>query len=333
MQDRGLAVPLLFTTLLIGGCNGDLGSMSAWRDPAPHIVSSVQANGVALEVLDWRGDGPVIVFLHGFLATPHHFDALASALSDRYRVIAYARRAHGGSEARPPYSVDTLTEDLRGLLDALGIERASLAGWSMGGFEITEFAARYPARVDRVIYLDAAYDWTGPMWVEAAGAWPVDLAPPESATRSLDAYRDWLRSTDYAGVEWSDALEADLRSTVSLSTDGSLERVPRQDVIEAYSTSFFEPGSYPPRYGRVAAPTLAIYAGTWFPGNLPDPSGRVSRWTTSHYLPFKESSVEQLRRELPGVRTVLLDGGSHATFIHSEHDRVVASIRDFLRSP
>ena len=70
-------------------------------------------NGVRLHYLDWGGAGPPLILIPGFGDTPHCFDDLAPALSDRYRVVAYARRGHGRSEAKSPYDTDTLVEDLR----------------------------------------------------------------------------------------------------------------------------------------------------------------------------------------------------------------------------
>ena len=51
-------------------------------------------------------------------------------------MLAYARRDHGSSEAKSPYDADTLTEDLRQLLDHLELKTVHLAGWSLGGREI-----------------------------------------------------------------------------------------------------------------------------------------------------------------------------------------------------
>ncbi len=56
------------------------------------------------------------------------------------------------------YENEVLIEDVRQFLDSLGIRRASLVGWSMGGNELTGMATRYSERVEKLVYLDAAYD-------------------------------------------------------------------------------------------------------------------------------------------------------------------------------
>ena len=144
----------------------------------PKVKSGfVTANGVQLQYIDWGGSGPALIFIHGLEGNPHCFDDLAPAFTDRFRVVAYARRGSGESEAKEPYDTSTFTEDLRGLMDGLGISKAHLAGHSMGGTEITAMAGTHPERVDRIVYLDAAYDWADP----AADA-AFKATPPTAAT-------------------------------------------------------------------------------------------------------------------------------------------------------
>ena len=161
------------------------GKSGAWSDPAPHKSNFVISNGVRLHYLDWGGSGPPLILIHGYGDNPHAFDDLAPAFTDRFRVVAYARRGHGQSDAKGPFDTATLTEDLRGLMDGLGIAKAHLAGWSMGGNEITAMAGTYPKRVGRIVYLEAAYDWGDPAFAAAFKAIPPSLmAPPAGAMAS-----------------------------------------------------------------------------------------------------------------------------------------------------
>lgn len=141
-----------------------------YTDVSPHKSAYAHVNGVNLNYLDWGGNGPVLVMVHGIGDDPHIFDDLASRLHDRFHIIAYARRGHGLSEAPPgPYDAARLTEDLRQLVDHLGIQRMSVLGWSMGADEATAFAGKYPERVDKLIYLDGGYDWSTPVFFRAFG--------------------------------------------------------------------------------------------------------------------------------------------------------------------
>src|SRR5262245_41077828 len=152
-----------FMDVRVRGEDVDQSSAPVWTDFSPHRDAYAEGDGVRLNYLDWGGDGPPLVMIHGIANSPHIFDDFAPLLSTRFRVIAYARRGHGHSDAPTgPYGSDVLVGDLRELLDNLGIGHVSLLGWSMGGDEITEFAGRYPERVEKLIYLEGGYDWSDP---------------------------------------------------------------------------------------------------------------------------------------------------------------------------
>ena len=76
---------------------------------------------------------------------------------------------HGVPDAKGPFDATTRTEDLRGLMDSLGIAEAHLAGWSLAGNDITAMACTHPERADSIVYLEGAYDWGSPA---VAGAFP-----------------------------------------------------------------------------------------------------------------------------------------------------------------
>ena len=113
----------------------------AWSDTAAHNSGFVTANGIRLHYLDWGGLGPALILIHGGLDNAHVFDDLAPALTSHFRVIAYDLRGHGHSDAKGPFDTATRAEDLCGLMDRLGITKAHLAGWSLGGNDITPWPA------------------------------------------------------------------------------------------------------------------------------------------------------------------------------------------------
>jgi pimeloyl-ACP methyl ester carboxylesterase len=99
-----------------------------------------------------RGHGEVILFQHGLNG---HLEAYAKnlvALSDRFHVIAFDYVGHGLSDKRiDEYNPSVFAEQLRELMDVLGIEKAHLSGESLGGWVSGLFAARYPQRVRRLM--------------------------------------------------------------------------------------------------------------------------------------------------------------------------------------
>jgi pimeloyl-ACP methyl ester carboxylesterase len=132
----------------------------SWRDPAPHRPLGVNvAPGVKLHVLDFGGRGTPLVFLTGIGNNAHVFDDFAQRFTANHRVIAITRRGFGeSSHPESGYDQPTLAADVRAVMDSLGIQRAFLAGHSIGGYEITHFAASYPERTLGIIYLDAGTD-------------------------------------------------------------------------------------------------------------------------------------------------------------------------------
>lgn len=91
---------------------------------------------------------PVVTFVHGLAASLEIWAGQAERLSDRYRVLRYDLRGHGGTAcADRPCSRRDLAADLAGLLDALGIERSAVIGHSAGGVVAQQFAVDFAQRV------------------------------------------------------------------------------------------------------------------------------------------------------------------------------------------
>lgn len=93
-----------------------------------------------------RGSGPPVVLLHGGGLDHSSWDPQVGSLSRAFRVIRYDARGHGRSSA--PMGPFSTVEDLRRLLDHLGVRRAHLVGLSMGAGAAYGFAAQHPERVE-----------------------------------------------------------------------------------------------------------------------------------------------------------------------------------------
>lgn len=98
------------------------------------------------------GEGPPVVFAHGAGGTHMSWWKQIPTFSQEFTCITYAQRGFGFSpDVRDGPGRGAFVEDLRSLLDTLGIERASLIGQSMGGRSVLGFAAAYPERVDALV--------------------------------------------------------------------------------------------------------------------------------------------------------------------------------------
>lgn len=171
-------------------------------DTSPHRSAFVEANGVRLHYLEWRGGREgVLLMLAGLGHDAHVFDRFAVRFTDRYRVVALTRRGYGESgKPRTGYDVKTRVEDVRRFLDALGIARVTLIGHSIAGDELTAFASAYPTRVDKIVYLDAAYDRSKTEELIADDPAAKFLPPANDAIRAQLMKGSSAFHPDYRGV-------------------------------------------------------------------------------------------------------------------------------------
>ena len=115
----------------------------------------VAANGIEINYTDSGGEGPVVVFSHGFLMDHTMFDRQVAALAPPYRVITWDQRGHGGTRATGAFTYWDSAADVLGLLDHLGVERAVLAGMSQGVFLSLRAALMAPGRVRGLVLIDS----------------------------------------------------------------------------------------------------------------------------------------------------------------------------------
>ena len=122
--------------------------------PEPHFVS---ANGLDMAVYE-QGEGPAVVFLHGFpelaYSWRHQLPALASA---GFRAIAPDLRGYGRTTVPPDvadYRMSELIADVHSLLDALELERAIFVGHDWGALVLWNMAMLAPSRIERLIILN-----------------------------------------------------------------------------------------------------------------------------------------------------------------------------------
>ena len=121
----------------------------------------IEVNDVTVHYKEQGNGGTTFILLHGFGASVFSWREVMDDFAARGRVIAYDRPAFGLTE-RPmpetwtydPYGMDANIELLRGLMDALGIQKAILVGNSAGGAVSVAFAMRYPERVDSLLLVD-----------------------------------------------------------------------------------------------------------------------------------------------------------------------------------
>lgn len=303
-----------------------------WTDRSPHRVSDLSVNGLRLQYLTWGGNGDPVVFVHGSGDSPHYFDEIAPALVANHRVIAPARRGHGQSEAPSiPFLLDDLTDDLVDLLDALHLERVTLVGFSFGGNEITRFAERYPARVSRLVYLDAALEGSRPEQAAVFDRLPSSPQPAPSDLGSLKSFRRFARRVWYPGIEWTATMEAVFRDFSAVAPNGSVTIT--SDRV-ASSMDAIRVG-YRRNYSAIKCPVLAIMPEHYElapEGADADTRAEMARWHSEQFVPYQRAVIETLTREIPGIRIVMLKGLGHNGLPVTARAGIIAELQTFMNS-
>jgi 3-oxoadipate enol-lactonase len=110
-------------------------------------------NGETLHYVK-EGEGPAVVFLHFLGGFSYQWRHQIAALRDRFTCIAFDHRGFGFSSFNGRWDVPTGAQDLKAGLDALGIDRAHVVGYSMGGPIALVFNAQWPERVRSLTLID-----------------------------------------------------------------------------------------------------------------------------------------------------------------------------------
>jgi pimeloyl-ACP methyl ester carboxylesterase len=245
--------------------------------------------------------------------TEHLFDDFAPRFTDTHRVFVMNMRGHGAS-SRPDhgYTIDRLARDMLVVLDSLGVERATVFALSRSASLVTQFAARYPERVDRLVYLSGPIDRAHAQAIPKTdlrsrlGELVKSLGPDCPGASIVYPVGSFDATADTLGVEWR-----------------------QQDP--------------PPPYDRVRAPALAFWAGADIGESLTSRCGQMPRagWgdeVLERYRPFWEvmdgersHDMELFQRELEG-RVVEISGAGYYTYM--THPQLVErEIRSFLKTP
>ena len=111
-------------------------------------MEKLNVNGIEL-AYERRGKGTPLALLHGYPIDHHLWDSIAPLLEGEFDLILPDLRGFGQSTTvDTPYTMNDIASDIAGLLDKLGIQKASIAGHSMGGYVALAFLKKHPDRVN-----------------------------------------------------------------------------------------------------------------------------------------------------------------------------------------
>jgi 3-oxoadipate enol-lactonase / 4-carboxymuconolactone decarboxylase len=249
--------------------------------------------GLATHIaVDGPPGAPALLLVHSLGTSLRIWDTQAEALARGFRVVRFDLRGHGLTEVGAgPCTVEDLAADALGVLDALGIAGAHVAGVSIGGMVAQAVAARAPARVRSLILCDTA----------------MALPPPEmERQRAAQVCAEGVAAiADTVLARW--ASPAYLASPAGRGLRAMLLRTPAPGYAALCEALAVADLSRAAREIRV--PTLVVV------GEL-DPSTPVA-------------AAEALRDAIPGARLAVIPGALHVPQL-DHPDEVTAAMLDFL---
>ena len=264
-----------------------------------------------MHVVDWPGEEPPILAIHGSAGHAYGLTALGERLAPDVRFLALDLRGHGFSDKPPTgYGVEEHVEDVLQLIDALGLERPILLGHSIGGAIATLAAEAAGDRVAGLVLFDAVVG--DRRFVEGASSVVDEFgASLEQRFATFDEYHDrW--GAEFEDSAWKRWLERSDRMELAPLSNGTLRRrglrhalaaewasVARADVLGALS--------------RVTVPVLVVHA------NAP--------WYGAPYL--DEATIEAQIAAARDSGLYVASGQNHADIIRRPSDGLVRALKDF----
>ena len=145
---------------------------------APARAESVNVNGIEL-YYDVQGSGEPLIMLHGFLECSSLWKPVVPELAKKYRVITVDLRGHGRStNPSNQFSHPQSAEDIRALMDRLGIKQARAVGFSSGGMTLLRLATKYPERLSKMVVVGATTHFPEQARAMIRGVSMESLPPP-----------------------------------------------------------------------------------------------------------------------------------------------------------
>ncbi len=260
----------------------------------------VTVDGFRLRLIDeGPREAPPLLLLPGHTSRIEELDHLVPLLSDSFRVVIFDFPGSGYSD-RPdrPYSIAMYEDVVVGVMDALGIERAHIAGGSQGANVCFGVAARYPERVLRLVPWAPGSAWPASPWIADAG---------------------WLIA-GYLPFQWM----ASYQSTFWYAEDD-----PQGPALLAETFRYYEevggPG-FTRMYWDIALDTVRR--------SLYDVAPEVDRptllcWAEHDKTPYMASGIARIGELLPHGEVVLFEDSPHA-IANTFPEQLVARLREFL---
>lgn len=234
-----------------------------------------------------RGTGKPVVFVHGWDCNHHFFKYQVEDFRNDYQVISYDLRGHGDSD-RPEKGLylERFGQDLKELIDYLGLEKVVLIGWSMGVDVVWEYIDQFGCdNVDKVVLIDM----TAKVLAEEEDNWPYAVFGGFNRVDSLNQMdsiaRDWKAVADgFVPTMFADGPHQELIPWILEEAYKNSEHV----MINMW-LAMTQKGDYRYMLNKVTVPALVTYG--------------------THKSLYSKESAEWLAENMPNARAAGFDGG------------------------
>src|SRR2546425_6108048 len=121
----------------------------------------VQVNGMQM-YYEVSGSGESLIVLHGAYMNIPMMGEITPQLAKTHRVYALELQGHGRTtDINRPITYENLADDVSAFMDALGLKKADVFGYSMGAMTGLQFAIRHPAKINRLVVAGGGFDFPG----------------------------------------------------------------------------------------------------------------------------------------------------------------------------
>lgn len=258
-------------------------------------MATVDVNGTSIRYEDSGGDGPAVLFSHGFMMDHTMFDAQVAALAPEYRCIRWDERGFGDTPSLEPFTYWDSADDAVAVLDACGVDRAVFVGMSQGGFLSLRAALAHPERVGALVLIDTAADVDDAETIEGYHGMLAAFGSDDDATWDgvTEGVAGLILGTPELSAEWMPKWRA--RRGMDINTPGQA-LLGRDDISD--------------RIGEISCPVMIVH-GTADQAIEPARSQKIA------------DAVSDCRQVL------LVDGAAHAPNM-SHPDEVNPALQEFL---
>lgn len=253
------------------------------------------------------GTGPALLMLHGhFLDSGQWDDQLPVFAGAGFRAVRYDARGFGRSDTPPADTPFSFSDDLRALLDVLGIDRAVLMGCSGGGMTAIDLALEHPSRVSTLVLVGSGLP---------GHPFPAEMPPKVRAMREARTRGDLAASVELVLQVWTDGerrrpdqVDASARERMREMTT----RLWSRESVTAPDVRWADPPAAT-RLGEIRAPTLVVVG--------------------SEDIFWVREIADRLAAEVPGARRLdIPDAGHHSNMEHPAlfNEAVLAFLREVV---